>query len=116
MLSLATIAFNNLPSSEVEIVSSHRRISNLNMLKFEKVAQTLEFKHNEKCSNCEPLERYGIVCRNCLIFGHSTMRPESNMMQVYIDYDLVEQTEMNIMRQEIMEYRQTLENIYTERE
>ena len=116
MLSLATIAFNNLPSSEVEIVSSFRNISTIDMFKFGKVAETLRFKHNGKCGNCEPLEKYGIVCRNCLIFGHSTLRPESNMMQVYIDYDLVEQVEMNIMQQELMEYRQTLQDIYDNQE
>lgn len=117
MLSLATIAFNNLPSNEVKTVGNifKNNISSINMDKFEKVAKTLENKHSEKCGNCEPLYRYGIVCRNCLIFGHMTMRPESNMMQVYIDYDLIEQTEMNIMQQELMEYRQTLQDIYNER-
>jgi hypothetical protein len=113
MFSLALIAFNNLPSYEINVVKNvfNRNISSIDMSKFQQVATSVELKYGGKCFNCEPLESYGLVCRNCLIFGHTVIRPESNMKQVYINYDDIEQTELMIMEQELYEYQQTLQEI-----
>ena len=113
MLTLEKIAFNNLPTENVKSCFI-RNISPLDMGMFQKVVSMIEIKNGGECGNCTPLRQYNLVCRNCLIFGHTTMRPESNMLQVYIDYDVIEQTEFMLMKEEIDLYRRELEDIYEE--
>ena len=112
MFSLKSLTINALSSLEVQTISEFRTMflpNKLDLQKYENIKKTMETIHNSECGNCEPLLKYGLVCQNCLYMGHDTIRPESNMLQVYIDEMEVIQTDINI-------YNNTIREMQRERE